>query len=236
MFTRIKHSRTLVIDEVKGERGAPRTAYWWAEVPTDEMKQMNPMDYGFYRYIPTQKRRIVFGTIPLAVLLLTAASLYFYVIATAAQPVAVPLLLATALLVGVMGAIIIGLPIALVIVKLAMRSEFMYVVWRVTMAVARQLEIPANEAGYYTLVWVTPSVLHSATEADAQAMVNEAIKGIWQRELLNLGVDGGSRRDYLDAMGVQSQQLAKLWQRRNGNPSIDNNQNSINERPTPSGR
>ena len=233
IFSRPKSAQVIVVDEVEDERGKPRSAYWWADVPLEAIQHFNPLGFGRYRQIPAAQRRLAWLIISITPALLGAVATYFSLRVSGPADTTAQALIGASIMIGIMAGVLLGFPSGWLVVRLFLKSRIIYGVWRVNKETASRLDLPCNQEDKFTLVWMTPSPVLPATQEDALAMVSESELAMWQYENLLRGVNGYSTEKYLQGI-TGARQREDVLKGRNVPPvSMDRNPS---DRPGPADR
>ena len=202
-------ANTLVVDDARGSRREPTTAYWWAYIPPDELEAASPLGHG--RYVRQVGKERIFGSFVLlffigALIFLGLAAILF-LSPTNTQSIATKVSVA-----GVWAMVLsvgVGGPVVYSFRRRMFRDTMLYVIWRVTLPTAESLGLSGRAPGLigppppYALVWgesllyATEVAILSHTLSDMQI---ESTTAIWQREMLDLGVDGFATKRFLQGL------------------------------------
>ncbi len=216
------HERVLIVDPSTApvlkqnangqvvEVDQPSTAYWFASVPIAELVKHTPSATCRFRQTPTNAQWAARLGIPAGVLLVTIAFLVVFVI----EDIGAQLM--GAAMMGLMAAAFFGAPAGWYVVKRWLQTRVLWAFARLPQEIVK-----AGDAEYvrYQLAPIVPPPMMSEYRGDTKALTEDTNVMLWNYEMLQLGVDGKSREQYLDLMGAARQREIAL---RHGNqPKLD---------------
>ena len=218
------HERVLIVDPSTApilqknadtgqvvEVDQPSTAYWFASVPVAELVKHTPSATCRFRNTPTQARWAAWLGIPAGVFLVTIAFLVLFVIEDIGAQ------LVGAAMMGLLVAGFAGAPTGWYVVKRWLQTRVLWAFARLPQ------EIVKGEGGseyvLYKLAPIVPPPMMSEYKGDTKALTEDTNVMLWNFEMLQLGVEGKSREQYLELMGAA--RLREIALRHGNQPKLD---------------
>ena len=187
---RVERVNVIAVDEILGPWDESVPYYWRARVPKDEMKAINPYNFGLYKINKETERLAAWLAIP-SMSGFFVGAIAFLLTPKASWSVAI----STSFMVAVGVAILIGLPAAKLVVAKALQTEIHYVLGRMPEAMANQLGLKPDHG--YMPIWATPPPLLTGEEGDA-AIIEETDVTLWRMDMLMRGEGGWSTENFKD--------------------------------------
>ncbi len=230
------HERVLIVDPSTApvlkqnangqvvEVDQPSTAYWFASVPISELVKHTPSATCRFRQTPTNARWTAWLGIPAAMFLVTIAFLVLFVIEDIGAQ------LVGAAMMGIMAAGFFGAPAGWYVVKRWLQTRVLWAFARLPQEVVKGAD--GTEYVRYELAPIVPPPMMSEYSGDTKALMKDTNDMLWNYEMLQLGVEGKSREQYLELMGAARNREIAL---KHGNqPKLDQAQpRSPGDRPPP---
>ena len=202
-------ANTLIVDDARGMRGEPTTAYWWAYIPPDELETVSPLGHG--RYVRQKGKERIFGSFTL--LFLTGAGIFIvfsailFLSPTNTQSIATKVSVA-----GFWGMAISGFgggPVVYIFRRRMFSDTVLYVLLRITSETAEGLGLTSVSPDFigprtpHVLVWAESNLYATDIAVLANTLIDmqvESTTAIWQMEMLNLGVDAFATKRFIQAL------------------------------------